>query len=219
MSKPRSLTPELETALAHLAALATAGAGYERRGVRGWARTRDVEDTFSTWLPERYPRLALRGLAERDDVRAPGLQRPVWVYRIARDGWDFVYRRNGASTPEFREPHDEPDGAVFLPPAPLSVIRELRRALEDPTPSPHVPGENGWRSATQMLRYIREETHDRAFFHEDLRWLVRGGLVDRRDVALPGGQALVLYRVTPAGLAILPLAWHAPPVPSPGAMP
>ncbi|HEX2094867.1 MAG TPA: hypothetical protein VHG28_20880, partial [Longimicrobiaceae bacterium] len=75
-----------EVALSYLCHLEGRGGGYERRGVRGWALTADVERETGEYLPERLPYLYSRGLLIHDDVRQPKRSRPVWVYRISEEG-------------------------------------------------------------------------------------------------------------------------------------
>lgn len=57
----------------------------------------------------------------------------------------------------------------------------------------------------------REPVVMQTVFTEDLNWLVRAGLAQRFGVPPVGrGRPTVLYRVTPAGAAVIPLDWRDP---------
>ena len=210
MSKTHRLDMGSVAVLTALASLQAAGAGYEHRGVRGWARMRDLERWVDPRLAERYPRLAAMGLADRDDVRAPGLRRPVWVYRITREGVGCLEGQGGA-LPAVEPPGEPVPGALYLAPGPRAALRELKRAAGTYHSSRFAPGGEGWVAATELLGALREEGGGPAS-PEALPWLVGAGLAERRQVR-PGGRqgAVVLYRATPAGLAASSLEWREPP--------
>lgn len=146
-------------ALRYLRYLAVRSGGYTRRGVPGWALREDVERATHRKLPERLPRLHARGLVEREDVRAPRLTRPVWIYRISQAGADHVAEQAELPRRLIAPPLDlaarEADAAIYMPPGPVLALRQLRRAIEARVESPHLPGEPGWRSVQDLRGQIR----------------------------------------------------------------
>lgn len=142
-----------EAALSYLCRLEARGGGYEWRGVRGWALTADVERETGERLPERLPYLYSRGLLIHDDVRQPNRTIPLWIYRISEEGARFVAEREGVAYRP-RRPREHAPGeretATYIPPGSVVALRALRMAMEDSKPSPHIPGERGWRTAFEL---------------------------------------------------------------------
>jgi hypothetical protein len=141
-------------ALRYLRYLALREGGYTRRGVPGWALREDVERATRQRLPERLPRLHARGLLDRDDVRAPRLARPVWIYRVTRAGADLAAEL--AHLPRLpvlrplRPAERATDAAIHVPAGAAVALGELRRAMEMRAESPHLPGEPGWRTLEDL---------------------------------------------------------------------
>ena len=140
--------------------------------------------------------------------------------------------------PAADEPGDE-DLAVHIPPSPLVALRLLSVAYEDPCVSPLLPDSGpGWRTEEELWDQLEPELDEwlgepkagewvagdppwrRAgppaspppvFGRSDLDWLERPGLVQRWLAPRPGrARPALLWRVTEAGLAVLPLEWHPP---------
>lgn len=160
-------------ALRYLRYLAVREGGYTRRGGPGWALREDVERATHRKLAERLPRLHARGLLEREDVRAPRLTRPVWIYRISQAGADQVAEQmklpRRLIAPPLGLAAREADAAIYIPPGAVLALRELRRAIEARVESPHLPGEPGWRSAQDLRVQIHGEEPSRS------GWEPRGG--------------------------------------------
>jgi len=270
------MTPDA-VALRYLRYLAVREGGYSRRGVPGWARREDVEQATHQKLPECLPRLHARGLLDREDVRAPHLTRPEWIYRINQAGGDRVAEKAHLplrTIPGLLHlpPERETDTAIYIPPGAVLALHELRRAMEGRVESPHLPGEPGWRTVqdlrAQILRedptrsrweprssgeawrsprgmeeielllgepwmgdhngldQVAREERDwgwdplvgelplcptpRIPFPDDLRWLVRVGLVQHWTLQDPSRRRVTLYRITPLGGVIIPLEWRQP---------
>ena len=141
-------------ALRYLRYLALREGGYTRREVPGWAMREDVERATGLRLPERLPVLHGRGLLDREDVRASGLPRPAWIYRVTQAGADRVAAqadlpRRPIPGPQ-RLAERDTDAAIYVPAGAVLALRELRRAMEMRVESPHLPGEPGWRTMEEL---------------------------------------------------------------------
>jgi hypothetical protein len=129
--------------------------GYDRMGVRGWILREELEAATNHRFPERLPRLAGAGLLDRDDVRAPGFGKPVWVYRISQRGARYVGERAGTgASVQPLGPRTEADRAVYVPPPALTALRHLCVAFERGHQSPLLPGEVGWMTTREVLEDI-----------------------------------------------------------------
>lgn len=149
-------------ALRYLRYLALRAGGYTRRGVPGWALREDVERGTRLRLPERLSVLHGRGLLDREDVRAPRLRRPVWIYRVNQAGADRVAEQ--ADLPPHRlvlPAERDSEAAIHVPAGAALALRELRRAMEARVESPHLPGEPGWRSMDDLRAQITGEERTR----------------------------------------------------------
>jgi hypothetical protein len=145
-------------ALRYLRYLALREGGYTRLGVAGWALREDVERATRLRLPERLPVLHGRGLLDREDVRAPGLGRPAWIYRVSQAGADRAAEQ--ADLPRRAVPRPLPpverdaDAAIHVPAGAALALHELRRALEMRVESPFLPGETGWRTVAELRHQL-----------------------------------------------------------------
>jgi hypothetical protein len=235
-----------EVALSYLCHLEGRGGGYEWRGVRGWALPADVERETGERLPERLPYLYSRSLLIHDDVRQPNRTRSLWIYRISEEGARLVAEREGVAYRP-RRPREHAPGeretAIYIPPGSVVALRALRLAMEDPKPSPHFPGNQGWRTAVELDALIQAPVKDlpewkvdmefgdpdewedspswrarpeyrppiepAGFSTEDMLWLVRAGYAQRSGAEYKWRQRpVLLYRVTFAGMAVVPLEWQ-----------
>jgi hypothetical protein len=138
--------------LCHLADVDAGEAGYEYRGVHGWALREDVERLTGRALPERLPKLHERALLDRADVRAPSVPAPAYAYRVTERAIALLARRADREPHLYLPPapHDLDNGVrrVYVPPRPLAALYALRRAMLLPLPL-HF-GEKGWRTLREL---------------------------------------------------------------------
>jgi hypothetical protein len=141
--------------------LEASSAGYLRRGVRGWALREDIERITRVQLPERLPKLHHRGFLDRVDVRAPGLTRPIWIYRITPMGAQLSGTRAGRDYVPVAPMKEAPDAgqAIYIPPHAWLALLALREAVLDPQ-SGILDGESGWRTMIQLTEHLRAEEDD-----------------------------------------------------------
>ncbi|HEV2150636.1 MAG TPA: hypothetical protein VGR37_24775 [Longimicrobiaceae bacterium] len=144
--------------LRYLRYLALREGGYVRRGVPGWALRQDIERETKLWIPERLSLLHQRGLLDREDVRAPRLKRPVWIYRINQLGADRAARelelpRRIVLRP-LRLAARDTDAAIYIPEGARLALRELRRAMDMRVESLYIADEPGWRSVEELRAQI-----------------------------------------------------------------
>jgi hypothetical protein len=191
--------------------IAVHGAGYEVKGVRGWAHLRDIEEGTRRKLPDQLPPLYQRGYLHREDVRDPSRAEPVWVYRIAPSGARAVEQAHGvtrAEIPTLRA--SSPTPAVYLPARHRSALLILRAAHDDPA-TRALSGEYGWLSAREMAARVEEppstacvaaQYFAAAFLHRKAfaeRWI---------EPAPPGPQeARTLWRASRRGRCLPLLEW------------
>ena len=187
------MTSSDEIALRYLRYLALREGGYVRRGVPGWALREDVERATGQRLPERLSILHKRGLLDREDVRAPRLQRPVWIYRVNQAGADRVAEE--ASLPRrpvlrpLRLAERDTDAAIHVPAGSALALRELRRAMEMRAESPYLPGEPGWRSMDDLREQITGEGRaKRPWEPRSRREPWEAANEEEEDVGSPGGE-------------------------------
>lgn len=210
MAAPRDLHPIDAIALTYFQNLEAAGGGYERRGVRGWARLEDAQIATGHSLAVRVLAVYGRGLLQRDDVRPPGHVRPLWVYRITQPGADLMAQEEGHHRTRVPAPSDAPDASVYVPEGPRLALRALRRILEEGISCRWAPDEIGWIPAAELRRRL-QPTPGSWWFPEDLGWLVRARLAERREVKTSGRPApVILYRASAGGGAAPVLEWHEP---------
>jgi hypothetical protein len=155
------LTAQDVIALRCFQQLAASSAGYLRRGVRGWALREDIERITRVQLPERLPKLHHRGFLDREDVRAPSLSRPIWIYRITAAGTQLVGARAGRDWVPVAPLGDVrgADQAIYIPPRSWLALLALREAVLDPQ-SGLLDGEPGWRTMIQLTERLRFEEDD-----------------------------------------------------------
>lgn len=182
-----------EIALRYLRYLALREGGYTRRGVPGWALREDVERATGQRLPERLPVLHRRGLLDREDVRAPRLQRPVWIYRVNQAGADRVAEAAGLPQRPVVRPlrlaERDTDAAIHVPAGSALALRELRRAMEMRAESPHLRGEPGWRNMDDLREQIAGEGRAKRPWEPLSRceaW--EGANEEEEDAGGPGGE-------------------------------
>jgi hypothetical protein len=197
-------------ALDYLCRLFRTGSGYHLRGVRGWARTAEIEEQIKQRIAELMPRLARRGLVSREDVRAPLRVRPLWVYRITGAGVQCLAGRMDVWVREVDEPAPL-DAAlprhVYVPRACQMVLDELRRAADDPASPTPFAGEPGWLTSWELDARV-----PLTFTDLDLHWLQVGQVIEKRYLTPSTRRVnpVVYYRITQAGRLLRPLVWCPP---------
>lgn len=192
--------------------LAVDRAGYQLRGVRGWAHLNDAQGEVRAHLYEVLTRLHARGLLDREDVRAPGMVRPVWVYRVNAHGVEVADAHDPKPhrpIPPLRKPDADP--GIYLPYRQRGVLPVLRAAYEDPS----VPvrfDECGWLSGRELGERVHTANDHRPrgtpMFDvdgTDMRGLIKWGLAERRND--PDRAGVVYWRVTELGRAVKLLDW------------
>jgi hypothetical protein len=208
--------------LAHLRDLARRGAGYELRGVRGWATGVDLADATGAYrASESLTAAVQRGELIREDVRVPDATKPVWVYRIS----DETARRMGELEGAERigvpaAARDQVEERFYLRPGVVAALDALRdAAVNSGSRRARIAGEPEWRTARELSGWLREEAErtgiERSFLSDDLAWAVKNGLIQRRELPPPPNapksvRAVIVYRVTITGASVKPLVWHKP---------
>ena len=196
MPPQRPVSPVEVTILFYLRDEAADGCGWRRRGVRGWRLYGEVKDATGEFISERLPYLATRGLLERINVPEFGRERPTLLFRISVAGARKVAELEGRPyTPLPAPVADAEDGGnLFVPAAAWSSLETLRKSVVDRI-GPVRLGAHGWLTAVEVHKETR-------FRGEDLPWLLRRGLVERREVPAPARPHLpfTYYRISDAGL-------------------
>lgn len=207
MSKARLSYPAAEI-LVCLLELVARDAGYEFRGVGGWASAQAIVDATRVWgAAGLLGTHAGNGRVLREDVRAPGQTRAVYVYRITQRGLDTLAELTGTWAATIRPPDPQSEARVLLRDGVQFALEALCGA-GDPGPGPGWDsGRRAWSSCRQLTRWLAREDDDadrppRWILTEDLRWLVRHGFAEEQD-----SGRFYRYRVTPAGAALRPLRW------------
>ena len=193
-SKP--LSPAEVAILAFLSEEALNRRGWLRKGVRGWRLYSEITEATGEYIPERLPYLARRGLLERIDVQEFGRERRTTLYRISKAGASLIAEIKGHPPTSLRPAlsGDEGGGNILVPAHAWSSLATLRKCAVDRI-GPVRLGAHGWLTAVEVHRETR-------FRGEDLTWLLRRGLVERREVpsSFRPQMPLTYYRISDAGL-------------------
>jgi len=193
--------------LRFLLGLERGGGGFRRRGVSGWATGAEIHaGTGSSYLSEDLRSLHAAGRVIRDDARIPGTRAPAWAYRITDAGARHLAGELQTVHVPVRDPAAAGDEGVYVRPGIAAALRALRHASEKALRKPLVPAEPEWRTSRQLSAWLDEARTGREprFFSDELAWMVRAGLAERRD------EPATLYRIAPAGLAVKPMVWREP---------
>ncbi|HEX2093368.1 MAG TPA: hypothetical protein VHG28_13265 [Longimicrobiaceae bacterium] len=155
-----------------------------------------MKEATGEYISERLPHLASRGLLHRIDVPEFGRERPTLLFRISEAGARKVAELEGHPYTPLPVPEADAEdrGNLFVPASAWSSLTALRRRAVDRI-GPVRLGAHGWLTAVE----VHQETRLRG---EDLPWLLRRGLVERREVPAPSRRQLSLtcYRISDAGL-------------------
>lgn len=200
--------------LRYLRDLEARNAGFERRGVRGWASAAEIQKGTSTsWVSEDLAQLGRRGLVARDDARIPGAAKPLWVYRITDAGARHLSELDASPHVSVAEPTTAADDRVYVRRGVQAALRAMRHATLEALPKPVVPDVPEWRTSLQLTQWLGQEAErtggpEEQFLSDDLAAAVAAGLAERRD------EPAILYRITAPGLALQPMVWHEPGAPA-----
>jgi hypothetical protein len=195
-------TSTLATAiLRFLLKLAQGGAGFERRGVTGWASVAEIHTgTGCSALAEDLAVLLAAGMVSRDDARIARTRAPVWVYRITDAGAQHIAGEHGAPHASVPAPDEAEDERVYVRPGVAAALRALTAAKTEALSDPVLPDAPEWRTSRQLTRAL----DGNRFFSDELAWVVAAGLAERRD------DPTILYRITAAGQAVKAMEWREP---------
>ncbi|HEV2150465.1 MAG TPA: hypothetical protein VGR37_23900 [Longimicrobiaceae bacterium] len=145
-------------AFLYLLYLAVRRGGYEFGGVRGWAHHDDIRWYTQDHFGDSLTRLALMGFLDREDMRHSRRQKPNWIYRIAERGVESIRNLEGVEPPPIACPGSAPAPGearpVYVPAGALLAVRALRLVSANPTPSPLLPNEPGWRTHDELTALV-----------------------------------------------------------------
>lgn len=197
----RSTSTQATAILRFLLKLAQEGAGFERRGVTGWAAVAEMHTgTGCASLAEDIAFLLAARMVSRDDARIAGTSAPVWVYRITDAGAQHITAEQRTAHAGVPAPDEAGDERVYVRPGVATALRALTAAKTEALPNPVVPDAPEWRTSRQLTSAL----DGYRFFSDELAWVVRAGLAERRD------GPLTLYRITAAGQAVKAMEWREP---------
>jgi hypothetical protein len=215
--------PENRTILTYLRRLVLDGHGYEYRDVLGWATLEHIQTGTTKrgrhpiWqVPEKLRSLRLRELIHRENAALSGARSAEFLYRITDRAAAALASVEGTVHVEVPNPSPDDDPRVLLRSGVADVLLGLRLAADvhEGKEGRWIDDEPEWRSSLELTAWTSAE-HQRTgrnrpyFVTEDLRWAVTHGLVERRNVQ-DKTRDVVIYRITLAGAAIVPLEWHGP---------
>lgn len=188
----QSWEPDQIPTLLYLWRLTVTSGGYKVAGVYGWAHRDDVEEGIRREILGLLPLLHRRGLVDREEARAPATMHSAWLYRVSRRGVQAVAERTERTLALPSEPACYAwDPPMYVPRGKLRALLLLRSAS----------GHDGW----VVPRKLRE-----AVSVAELRWLLRAGLIERRDFPAAVRGPVVHWRPTKTGRSVTVLEWREP---------
>ena len=220
-SRPRSHEARRECALRYFARVAARGAGYELRGVRGWAHPDDMQREQSGYRwSELLGIMAASGQLDRELASPPEAKSPSYVYRITERGLCEASALLATPLPPIPAPRP-PDAAlrVYVRPGGRWALDALREAYRR-GPKPHrMKGEPGWLTPMELREPVAawnrlhgEVCAYRVIQDTDTVALIAAGLIEKTHVQLAWGRdkPVVMYRATEAGRTAELLEWYEP---------
>jgi hypothetical protein len=186
-------------------------AGFELRGVRGWASAPLIIERTGIWGAPGFLTTHLRnGRVLEEDVRAPGERTASRIYRITQHGADVLASVTGTWAADVGHPAPRGESRVLLRDGVRFAWEALCAAtqVQPMQQSVREPDEQVWSSSRELTRLLdrADEALDRPprwFMSEDIAWLIRYGFADSQ---LSG--KVHRYRLTPAGASLRPLSWR-----------
>lgn len=189
------LKPAERAVLLELYRTAQAHDGWERKQVTGWLFIHEIVESATTYIGSTLADLCRWGLVDKVDVRERGTAKAVNLYRITARGLAAIgITRQQLDLPlPADDPHEE--STVYMPRAAWDALDVLRR---QGSAAPERFGERGWMTAAEIYSAGQTELAD------DLGWLSRRGLVERRPVpdARRPRSPVIVYRPTTRGRAV-----------------
>jgi DNA-binding HxlR family transcriptional regulator len=190
---------ELRTAerevLLELYRAAQARDGWKRQQVTGWLFIHELVESASVYVGSTLADLHRWGMVEKADVREQGTAKSVNLYRITSRGLAAL----GIPREQLDLPLPAPDSretsTVYMPRAAWGALEVLRRQVDR---GRERFGETGWLNAGEIYSAGQNVLSD------DLAWLARRGLVERRPVPdeRRPRSPMIVYRVTARGRAV-----------------
>lgn len=218
MPSSKTLNPKARRVLLYFHGLLRQGAGFQCRGVVGWARSDELAEQLGEkgWLlTEHLSRLLDLHYLHREDVRHPGRTQPLWIYRITQAGADRLASEGEEATevPALRRVRaGRTDGPVYLKRGAADVLHVLRWAADHGRgpDGEQAAGEAGWMTAVDLQLRL-QRIGRRRFIDHDMDLLVSGGMVARREEPRESGRGFQNhYRITDLGRSVRPLRWIEP---------
>lgn len=220
-NRPSSQQERRACALRYFAQLAARGAGYELRGVRGWAHADDVQRRHRGYRwGETLGIMAAAGQLDRELASPPEAKSASYVYRISEKGLRDARAVLSEPPPLIPAP-GPPESAlrIYVRPGGLLALEALREAYRR-GPKPHrMNGEPGWLTPSELRQPADEwnRLHGsvcnyRVIQDTDIVALIQAGLMEKTHVTLAWGRdkPVVLYRATVAGRTAELLEWYEP---------
>lgn len=192
---------ELRTAerevLLELYRTAQARDGWKRQQVTGWLFIHELVESASVYVGSTLADLHRWGMVEKADVREQGTAKSVNLYRITSRGLAALGITREQLDLPLPAPDAREDSTVYMPRAAWGALEVMRRHAERGTGRERF-GETGWMNAGEIYSAGQNVLSD------DLAWLARRGLVERRPVPdeRRPRSPMIVYRVTARGRAV-----------------
>lgn len=184
----REYAAEIIQVLTLLGAAAAQGAGWTRRGVRGWHFTDEMGRIFLAGV--HLAQLAREGLVERDDVGDPGRKNPLYVHRITQAGENLLAEHQQRPPRKVAAPRNEADAAdletLYLATDAWLALQALALAQDPET----------WHRPADITALT-----GRSFYREEGEFLVARGLFEMQKPDPARRNAPRTYGATPLGRA------------------
>ena len=220
-TRPHTHADRRACALRYFAELAARGAGYELRGVCGWAHADDVQLRLRGYRwAELLSTLAASGQLDRERASPPQAKSPNYVYRITEKGLQEARALLAAPLPSIPAP-GSPESALRIHARPGGrwALEALREAYRRGPKRYRMNGEPGWLTPSELREQITAWNRQhgdvgtyRAIHDTDTVALIAAGLIEKTHVTLAWGRnaPVVMYRATEAGRTAELLEWYEP---------
>lgn len=205
----------------YFAELAARRAGYELRGVRGWAHPDDMQREQGGYRrSELLGIMAASGQLDRERAGPPQAKSPSYVYRIAERGLQEARALLASSLPPIPAPGPpERTMRIYVRPGGRWALDALREAYRRGPRRHRMNGEPGWLTPAELREPVAawnrlhgEVCAYRVIHDTDTVALIAAGLIEKAHVTLAWGRdkPVVMYRATESGRTAELLEWHEP---------